>query len=61
MSADENQWYYCPSDHSVRRGKEAPALDRMGPYPDRASAEHALETAKARNEAADAADREWND
>lgn len=61
MSDDENQWYYSPSDHSVHQGKDASVFDRMGPYPDRASAERALETAKARNEAADAADRRWND
>ena len=61
MSDDESQWYYSPSDHSVHRGKDASALDRMGPYPDRAAAERALETARARNKAADAADRKWND
>lgn len=60
MSDDDNQWYYCPSDDSVRQGKEAPALERMGPYPDRAAAERALQTVKERNAAADAADREWN-
>ncbi len=60
MRDDDDQWYYCLSDHSVRRGKEAPALDRMGPYRDKAAAERALQTAKERNDAADAADREWN-
>lgn len=56
---DENLWYYCLSDHSVRQGKEARGLDRMGPYPDRASAEQALEIAKARNAAADREDEKW--
>lgn len=60
MSDDDDQWYYSVSDHSVRRGKDAPALDRMGPYPTKAAAEAALATVRARNEAADAADREWN-
>ncbi len=60
MSDDDTQWYYSPSDHSVHQGKDKGAFDRMGPYPDRAAAERALDTAKARNEAADAAERGWN-
>lgn len=59
--SEDDQWYYRPSDHSVRQGKEAPVLDRMGPYPTREAAERALQIAKERNEAADAADRAWND
>jgi hypothetical protein len=57
---DENLWYYCLNDHTVRQGKEARGLDRMGPYPDRESAQNALEIAKARNAAADSDDAKWN-
>lgn len=35
-------------------------MSRMGPYPDRASAEKALQIAAERNKAADRADEEWN-
>lgn len=59
--SDDNQWYYCISDGSVRQGKDARGLDRMGPYPDRATAERALEIAAERNRAADNEDREWDD
>jgi hypothetical protein len=45
----------------VERGRQSPGLNRMGPYPTRAAAEHAFETAAARNEAWDEADRRWSD
>ncbi len=38
-----------------------PAIDRMGPYPDRATAERALEIAKQRTEAWDKSERDWDD
>lgn len=60
MSDDENLWYYCVSDGSVRQGKDARALDRMGPYPDRETAARALEIAAQRNKAADDSDDDWN-
>lgn len=56
---DDDQWYYCVKDGTVRRGKESRGFDRMGPYPDRATAERALEIAKERNRAADEADERW--
>ncbi|AEF39699.1 MULTISPECIES: hypothetical protein [Hoyosella] len=56
---DDDQWYYCVTDGTVRQGKESRGLDRMGPYPDRAAAERALEIAKERNRAADESDEEW--
>lgn len=59
--SDDEQWYYCVSDGSVRQGKDARGLDRMGPYPDRATAERALEIAAERNKAADKADHDWDD
>ena len=60
MSDDDKQWYFSLSDGSVSQGKAANVFDRMGPYPDRESAERALQTAAERNKAADAADDEWN-
>ncbi|MCW4355350.1 hypothetical protein ONR57_18775 [Hoyosella sp. YIM 151337] len=56
---DEDQWYYCVKDGSVRQGKESRGLERMGPYPDRATAARALEIAKERTRAADEADEKW--
>lgn len=61
MSDDDKQWYFSLSDGSVSQGKSANVFDRMGPYPDRESAERALQTAAERNKAADDADAEWND
>lgn len=58
MSDDE--WYYSLKDGRVVRADEARAAERLGPYPDRESAERALELARERTESADRADREWN-
>ena len=61
MSSDVNaddQWYYDTASHSVSQGKQRSFSTRMGPYPTREAAENAIETAKARNEAADAQDRD---
>lgn len=52
-------WYYCTADGSVRQGKEARGLDRMGPYPDAETAGRALEIAAARNSSADEAEQDW--
>ncbi len=60
MSDDDKQWYFSLSNGSVSQGKAANVFDRMGPYPDRESAERALQTAAERNKAADDADDEWN-
>ncbi|MFC9788668.1 hypothetical protein [Rhodococcus sp. NPDC127528] len=60
MTDDDHLWFYCISDGSVRQGKEARGVDRMGPYPDRATAARALEIAAERNKAADKADDDWN-
>ncbi|MFD4353351.1 hypothetical protein ACFWPK_01380 [Nocardia sp. NPDC058519] len=51
--ADDNEWYYCLEHHKAEQGKTCWYGDRMGPYPDQATAERALEIAKARNKAAD--------
>ena len=58
--SDDEQWYFRISDKAVAQGKDAGAMDRMGPYPDRETAERALEIAAERNKAADDADRDWS-
>ncbi|WP_344322628.1 hypothetical protein [Streptomyces macrosporus] len=43
------EWFYCLEHHTVEEGPECPAKDRMGPYPSRADAERAMDTARERN------------
>ncbi len=59
VMSDDNEWFYCVADGTVRRGKESRGLERMGPYPDEATARRALEIARERNKAADEQDKEW--
>lgn len=58
--SDDEQWYFRISDKTVVQGKDAGAMDRMGPYPDRSTAERALEIAAERNKKADDADESWS-
>ncbi|MFC4376121.1 FUSC family protein [Nocardia halotolerans] len=51
--AEDNQWYYCIKHHKAEQGKTCWYNDRMGPYPDQATAERALDIVRARNKAAD--------
>lgn len=60
MSTDDEAWYYDVRTKTVSQGKESGALDRMGPYPDRQTAERAIHIAAERNKAADKADDDWN-
>lgn len=53
-------WWYNTKTGQVEHGEVGKAIDRMGPYPDRETAERALDIARERTEAADRADREWN-
>ncbi|MFC8043567.1 hypothetical protein [Nocardia sp. NPDC057353] len=55
------RWYYCLKHNRAERGRQCWFRDRMGPYPDQATAERALEIARARNEQADRADRNWSE
>ena len=52
---DDNDWWFCLKDMAVEHGAGCPGKDRLGPYPTREAAEHALETVKQRNEEWDAA------
>jgi len=45
----------------VQQGRQGLGANRMGPYPTREAAQHAFDTARARNEAWDEEDRRWND
>ncbi|WOC11519.1 aminotransferase class IV [Gordonia sp. MP11Mi] len=56
-----DEWYYRISTGEVTRGKVANVFDRMGPYPDEATARRALEIASARNAAADERDESEDD
>jgi hypothetical protein len=51
------RWYFCVK-HQTVEGEDGscPGKDRLGPYPTREAAEHALDTVKERNREWDAAD-----
>ena len=53
---DDNDWWFCLRHNTVEHGAGCPGKDRLGPYPNREAAEHALETVQKRNEEWDAAD-----
>jgi len=61
MSDADQEFYYCLRHHTVEPAEGGcRAEDRLGPYPDRASAEAALATVAERNETWDN-DPRWND
>ena len=51
--AHENEWYYCLKHNAVEGYDGCRSADRLGPYPDKETAAHALEIAEQRNKAAD--------
>ncbi len=53
-------YYYCLNHETVESTDGCGARDRLGPYPTRAEAEHALETVAERNDAWDN-DPRWTD
>ncbi|MFD9705348.1 hypothetical protein [Lentzea sp. NPDC059081] len=57
--SDSSGWYYCLTHQAVEQGKGCKGPDRMGPYPDEATAARALEIARERTRAADEADRQY--
>jgi hypothetical protein len=57
----DEQWFYCLKHRTVEPREGCRAGDRLGPYPDRETAAQALEIARARTEAADRYDREWDE
>ncbi|WP_227998333.1 hypothetical protein [Nocardia australiensis] len=55
------RWYYCLKHKRAEQGLQCWFRDRMGPYPDRAMAERALEIVRARNDREDSRDRNWRE
>lgn len=60
MSDEDDQWFYCLVHKTVETKDGCRASDRLGPYPTRDAAEHALESVQLRNEAWDD-DPNWKD
>lgn len=55
------RWYYCLKHQRAERGRQCWFRDRMGPYPDQATAARALEIVRERNATQDAADRAYRE
>jgi hypothetical protein len=47
---ETGDWYYCLKHQQVEQGLQCPAKNRLGPYPTREAAEHALERVAERNQ-----------
>ncbi|QGK69370.1 hypothetical protein GIY23_07370 [Allosaccharopolyspora coralli] len=60
MDANEG-WYFCLKHREVEPGAGCRAANRLGPYPDKATAAQALDIARERTKAADEADRRWDE
>ena len=54
-------FYWCTDHSAVEDEHGCRAELRLGPYPSRAAAEHALQSVAERNDKLDAEDRAWND
>ena len=54
--SDEQRWWSCLRHNAVEPEDGCPGKDRLGPYPTREAAEHALDTVHQRNEEWEAAD-----
>jgi hypothetical protein len=55
--SDEQRWWFCLKHNTVESDDNVcPGKDRLGPYPTREAAAHALETVRRRNEEWDAQD-----
>ncbi|WP_330456068.1 hypothetical protein OIB37_03820 [Streptomyces sp. NBC_00820] len=53
-------WFYCLKHHTVEKGPDCRAADRLGPYASREEAARAVETTHERNEEWDT-DPRWSD
>jgi hypothetical protein len=57
MDGDKH-WWFCLKHNTVEDDDGVcPGKDRLGPYPTREAAEHALQTVQERNEQWDSQDR----
>jgi hypothetical protein len=54
-------WYNVSSGQVETDDNKSQGEDLMGPYPSEAEAANALQTARERTEAWDAADKEWEE
>ena len=54
-----DNWWYCLTHKTVEPNDGCPNKNRLGPYPDEATAGRALEIVRERNEQWDAEDQEW--
>ncbi|MEU6646556.1 hypothetical protein ABZ863_28970 [Saccharomonospora sp. NPDC046836] len=54
-------WWYNTRTGEVEHGALSRSIDRLGPYPDEATARRALEIARERTSAADRADADWSE
>ncbi|MGX0118137.1 SPOR domain-containing protein [Corynebacterium otitidis] len=57
----EEKWYVDPETGEVFQGRLRGWLHRMGPYPSRAEAQRAFETARTRSQAFDEEERRWRE
>jgi hypothetical protein len=54
-------YFWCTDHHAVEDEHGCRAEVRLGPYPTREAAEHALQSVQERNEQLDAEDAAWRD
>lgn len=54
-------YYWCTDHAAVEDEHGCRAEVRLGPYPTREAAEHALQSVQERNEELDAEDRAWDE
>lgn len=52
------RWYFCLRHRRAEKGRKCWFADRMGPYPDKETAERALRIVAERNAAADEQDED---
>jgi hypothetical protein len=59
MAENPPEYYYNLDTGEVEEGLVSGWTQRIGPYPTREAAQHALDTAARRNDTWDEADRAW--
>lgn len=56
--SESTRWYFCLPHHRVEPAAGCPPAQRLGPYPDEATAARALDIVRENNAKADAWDGE---
>ena len=59
MSSADDEFWFNVRTQTVEQGRQSSWEQRLGPYPTKEAAEHALADAHRRTEAWDDADEEW--